>query len=207
MKMHRPHSRCSLFLAAAMVGLGSAALLAQAEPGGDATGSGPPAASTPATASDAAASASITPPAAAAATATAKAPATLLIDRQAPGNDAFLDLNVRAFKPPRRGAVEAVVTLEENKEGGREVDVGTFAIFPAKKFEAKKPDDERGFRLDATRALIDLGTDDTAVKVKVRLAPLHEGQTAHGAKLTLGKVQFVPRDEPKTDDPKTDEPK
>jgi hypothetical protein len=199
MKMHRPHSRCSFFLAAAMLGLGSAALLAQAEPGGDATGSGPPA--------DAAASVSVTPPAAAAVTATAKAPATLLIDRQAPGNDAFLDLNVRAFKPPKRGAVEAVVTLEENKEGGREVDVGTFAIFPAKKFEAKKPDDERGFRLDATRALTDLGTDRTAVKVKVRLAPLHEGQTAHGAKLTLGKVQFVPRDEPKTDEPKIDEPK
>jgi hypothetical protein len=189
MKMHQPYSRCSLFLAAAVLGLWSAASFAQTEPGGDA-GSGPHAASTPA------ASAS------AAATATAKAPATLLIDRQAAGNDVFLDLNVRAFKPPRRGAVEAVVTLEENKEGGRKVDVGTFAIFPAKKFEAKKPDDERGFRLDATQALTDLGADHTAVKVKVRLAPLHEGQTAHGAKLTLGKVQFVPRDEPKTDEPK-----
>ena len=29
----------------------------------------------------------------------------------------------------------------------------------AKKFEAKKPDDERGFRLDATQALADLGAD------------------------------------------------
>jgi hypothetical protein len=117
----------------------------------------------------------------------------LLVDRQAGGgHDAYLDLNVRAFKPPRRGAVEAVVTLVENKAGGREVDVGTFTISPAKKFEAKNPDDERGFRLDATQALAGLGADGTAVTVKVRLAPLLEGQSAAGARLTLGKVQFVP---------------
>ncbi len=138
-------------------------------------------------------------------TATAKAPATLVVERQA--DDAYLDLNVRAFKPPKHGAVEAVVTLEENKEGGREVELGTFTVFPAKKFEAKNPDDERGYRLNATQALADLGADkdNTAVKVKVRLAPLHEGQSATGAKLTLGRVQFAPRqarkDETK-DDPK-----
>jgi hypothetical protein len=34
--------------------------------------------------------------------------------------------------------------------------------------------------------------------VKVRLAPLHEGQSATGAKLTLGKVRFVPRRNPRT---------
>jgi hypothetical protein len=134
------------------------------------------------------------------ATATDKGPATLLVDRQTAGSGAFLDLNVRAFTPPKRGAVEAVVTLEENKDGGREVELGSFTIFPAKKFHAKKPDDERAFRLDATEALADLRTDNAAVKVKVRLAPLHEGKPATGAKLTLGKVQFVPRDEPK--DPK-----
>jgi hypothetical protein len=192
-------------MAAAMLGLLSATSLAQAEPAGDPAGPGPaaaapaPAASTPA-ATDATVPAAPVVPPAAEATATAKGPATLLVDRQAGGSGAFLDLNVRAFTPPKHGAVEVVVTLEENKDGGREVELGTFAIFPAKKFEAKKPEDERAFRLDATEALADLGTDNTAVKVKVRLAPLHEGKSAHGAKLTLGKVRLVPRDEPK--DPK-----
>ena len=93
-----------------------------------------------------------------------------------------------------------MVTLEENKDGGREVELGSFTIFPSKKFEATKQEDERGFRLDATEALTDLGGEGAAVKVKVRLAPLHERQSTKGAKLTLGKVQFVPREEPK--DPK-----
>jgi hypothetical protein len=223
MNMHRPHSRRSRLMAAAMLGLLSATSLSQSEPAGDPAGSGPPpaaapapaasipaatdgaptpAAPAPATTDAAPASANATAPAAPVvppaveATATAKGPATLLVNRQAGGSGAFLDLNVRAFTPPKHGAVEAVVTLEENKDGGREVELGSFAIFPAKKFEAKKPDDERAFRLDATEALADLGTNNAAVKVKVRLAPLHEGKSAHGAKLTLGKVQFVPRDEP-----------
>jgi hypothetical protein len=203
MNMHRPHSRRRL-LAAALLGLLSATSPALAEPPGDTAGSGAGPRTAPA---NAAASRVMHP--AAAATATAKAPATLVIDRQAGKTDTFLDLNVRAFKPPRHGGVEAVVTLEANKHGGREVDVGTFTIFPAKKFEARKPEDERGFRLDATQALAGLGADGAAVKIKVRLAPLHEGQSAHGARLTLGKVRFVPReateDEPK--DPSDKDPK
>jgi hypothetical protein len=212
MNMHRPHSHRSRLMAAALVGLLSAPSLAQAEPAGEPVGSGPPAAADPAPAASApAATDAVAPtsatapvplvPTATGATATAKGPATLLVDRQAAGSGAFLDLNVRAFTPPKHGAVEAVVTLEENKDGGREVELGSFTIFPAKKFEAKKPDDERAFRLDATDALADLGADNAAVKVRVRLAPLHQGKSASGAKLTLGKVQFVPRDEPK-DEPK-----
>jgi len=132
-------------------------------------------------------------------TATATTPATVVINRQAGGTDVLLDLNVTAFRPPRRGAVEAVVTLQENKVGGREIDVGTFSIFPAKKFKARGPADQRGFRLDAMQALADLGLDSTAVRVLVRLMPLNDGQSAAGAKLTLGKVQFVPRDDAKDD--------
>jgi hypothetical protein len=200
MNMHRPHSRQRLLIAAALLGLLFPTSLAHAEP----AGSGPPGAAAPAAgavpppADTAQGSENAAAPAPAAeATATANGPATLLVDRQAAASGAFLDLNVRAFTPPKRGGVEAVVTLEENRDGGREVELGSFTIFPAKKFEAKKPDDERAFRLDATDALADLGADSTAVKVKVRLAPLHEGHSATGAKLTLGKVQFVPREEPK----------
>jgi hypothetical protein len=125
-------------------------------------------------------------------------PATVFVDRPSAGSDAVLDLSVRAFRPPWRGAVEARVSLKESKEGkegGREVEVGSFTIFPAKAFEARKPDDERGFRLDAKQALAELGSGTDPVAVKVRLASLRQGRSAAGAKLTLGKVQLIPRAE------------
>jgi hypothetical protein len=183
MNMQRPH--CGL-LAGILLGLLAATPLALGDPRAPA----PAAAAAPVTPSPAAPEET---------TATAKAPATMVIDRQAGGNDVLLDLNVTAFRPPRHGAVEALVTLQENKPGGREVDVGSFSVFPARKFKASKPDDQRGFRLDAMQALTDLGMDNTAVKVKVRLVPLHDGQSAAGARLTLSKVRFVPRDEAKDD--------
>jgi hypothetical protein len=209
MNMHRPNFRNCLLMAAALLGVLSVTLAAQRVTAGDPAGSASPAtatkAQTPAAGSPPGTPAAVVslPRSAAMTTATEKAPATLLIERQAAGSDAFLDLSVRAFKPPKRGAVAVVVTLEENKDGGREVELGTFSIFPSKKFEAHKPDEERGFRLNATQALTDLGADkdSAAVKVKVRLAPLHEGQPATGAKLTLSKVEFVPREQQK-DDPK-----
>lgn len=187
--MQRPHSGC--LLAGVMLALLSAAPLALAgeAPTADAPATAPVGAPPP---GDEAAAAP-----AAAVTATARVPATLVVERQAGGADVLLDIAIRGFRPPRRGAVEAVVTLSENKAGGREVDVGAFTIFPAKKFRAAKPEDERGFRLDAAQALASLGVDSTAVKVKVRLAPLRDGQSAAGARLTLGKVQFLPRDDTK----------
>ena len=131
-------------------------------------------------------------------TATARVPATVFVERPSAGSDAVLDVNVQAFRPPWRGAVEARVSLKESKEGkegGREVEVGSFTIFPAKAFEARKPDDERGFRLDAKQALAELGSGTDPVAVKVRLASLRQGRSAAGAKLTLGKVQLIPRAE------------
>lgn len=181
MNMHRPHCRLA---AGILLGLLCATPVTRADP----------AAPAPA-AADAAAAPSPAP--GEVVTATAKAAATMVIDRQAGGNDVLLDLNVTAFRPPRHGAVEAVVTLQENTAGGREVDVGSFSVFPARKFRASKPEDELGFRLDAMQALSELGIGTTAVKVKVRLAPLHDGQSAAGARLTLGKVRFVPREEAK----------
>jgi hypothetical protein len=181
MNMQRPRRG---LVAGIMLGLVSAMSFAVGGPAASGTAPAP-----------AAAEAAATPAPADVTTATATTPATVVIDRQAGPTDVLLDINVTAFRPPRRGAVEAVVTFQENKAGGREVDVSSFSIFPAKKFKASKPDDERGFRLDATQALADLGVDNTAVKVKVRLVPLHDGQSAAGAKLTLGKVRFVPRDD------------
>ena len=131
-------------------------------------------------------------------TATARVPATVFVERPSAGTDAVLDLSVRAFRPPWRGAVEARVSLKESKEGketGREIEVGSFTILPTKAFEASKPEDERGFRLDAKQALAELGSGTDPVAVKVRLASLRQGRSAAGAKLTLGKVQLIPRAE------------
>src|SRR5262245_35336818 len=71
------------------------------------------------------------------AVATAQAPAVLDIELPT-----YLDITVRAFTPPQQGAVEAVVSLEEAKDGGRAIEVGRFSIFPATAFEAKEPKDE-----------------------------------------------------------------
>src|SRR5262249_32725710 len=128
---------------------------------------------------------------------TARVPATIFVERPSGGGDVVLDLSVRAFRPPWRGAAEARVSLKESKEGGREAEVGSFTIFPARAFQAGKPEDERGFRLDATQALAELGTGSDPVGVKVRLASLRRGRSVAGAKLTLGKVQLIPRAEVK----------
>jgi hypothetical protein len=127
------------------------------------------------------------------ATATARAPATMVIGRQAGDSEVVLDLDVTAFRPPRHGAVEVVVTLQADG-GGREVGVGSFAIYPSRKFKARKPGDARAFRLDAMQALTDLGLQATTVRLRLSFAPLHHGATAAGAKLTLGTARFVPRD-------------
>jgi hypothetical protein len=128
-------------------------------------------------------------------TATTEAPGTMLLDRPTATGSTLLDINVRAFTPPPSGAVGAVVSLEENKEGGREVEVGGFTIFPAKRFEATKPEDERGFRLNATQALAELGAGDGPVKIKVKLVPLRQGESVERAELILGSAQFVSRAE------------
>jgi hypothetical protein len=124
-------------------------------------------------------------------TATVEAPATMLLDRPTATGDTYLDINVRAFTPPQRGAVAAVVSLEENKEGGREVEVGSFTIFPPTRFAATKPEDERRFRLNATQALAELGTVGEPVKVKVKLTSLRQGEAVEPTELTLGSVRFV----------------
>jgi len=127
------------------------------------------------------------------ATATERAPATMVIGRQAGDSEVVLDLDVTAFQPPRRGAVEVVVTLQA-EGGGRQLDVGSFAIYPSRKFKARKPGDVRAFRLDAMPALTAIGLQATAVTVRLALAPLRHRGTAAGAKLTLGTARFVQRD-------------
>ena len=131
----------------------------------------------------------------AAVTATARAPATMVIGRHPGGAEVVLDLDVTAFRPPRHGGVAAVVTLSQDGDGGRRAEAGSFAIFPARRFKARKPEEVRSFRLDAAPALTGLGLDTTTVRVTVRLDPATEGGSAAGARLTLGAARFVARDD------------
>jgi hypothetical protein len=105
----------------------------------------------------------------------------------------LLDISVRAFTPPQQGAVEAVVSLEEAKDGGKSVEVGRFTVFPAAPFEAKEPKDERVFRLDAGKALAALDAS-SPLRVKVKLEPLLPDRSPAGASLTLGKAVFASRE-------------
>jgi hypothetical protein len=209
MSMHRrPPSRRTILMAGMALAFSSAASRARAEAAAPAEPAPvtPPAQAEPPPVTPPAQEAppSVTPPApvpptanlpAPKPTATAKRPATVFVNRPSAGGDAVLDLSVRAFRPPWRGAVEAVVSLKESKQSGREAEVGSFTIFPTKAFQATKPEDERGFRLDATQALSELGAGTDPLAVKVRLASLREGRSAAGARLTLGKVQLIPRAE------------
>lgn len=135
------------------------------------------------------------PGAGAAVTVVAGTPATMVIGRRAGDSEVVLDLDVTAFRPPRHGGVAAVVTLAEDRDGGRQAEAGSFAVFPATTFKATGPADVRPFRIDAAAALTDLGRDTTSVRVTVRLESLTDTSSAAGARLTLGAVRFVAGDD------------
>jgi hypothetical protein len=102
----------------------------------------------------------------------------------------FLDLWVKAYTPPRRGAVEAVVTLTA---GGQEVEIGRFAVFPSEPFFATEAWQQRAYRFDATAALAALEARDGPLIVQVRLVPVEASVSPEGAQLTLSKVELSPR--------------
>jgi hypothetical protein len=100
----------------------------------------------------------------------------------------FLDLWVRAYTPPKRGAVEAVVTLGK---GDRGVEVGRFAVFPSRPFLATAASQQRAYRFDATAALAAF-PGERELTVHVRLVPIDEKVPAEGASLTIARVELSP---------------
>ena len=103
----------------------------------------------------------------------------------------FLVVSVRAYTPPRRGAIEAVVTLATGR--GIEQDVGGFSIFPNEPFAVADARQERAFRLDATAALAALKSKGDTLLVSVRLASAGPSITSDAASLSVGRVSFYPR--------------
>jgi hypothetical protein len=97
---------------------------------------------------------------------------------------------VRAYTPPRRGAVEAVVALRAG-DSGKEVEVGRFAVFPSEPFLATAASQQRAYRFDATAALNALGGDQPFAVVK--LAPFDPAMPADDAQLTIARAELSPR--------------
>jgi hypothetical protein len=108
------------------------------------------------------------------------------------GSGTFLVVGVRAYKPPRSGAVEAVVTASAAE--GIEQEVGRFSIFPDEPLAASNDGQERQVhRLDATAALAALKSKGGQLQVKVRLVPINPSIASDDASLTVGRVTFQPR--------------
>jgi len=104
----------------------------------------------------------------------------------------FLDVGVRAYTPPRRGTVEAVVTLSAGAAAA-EQEIGRFSIFPDEPFLADDVRQQQTFRLDATAALAASKSTTGPLEVKVHLAPLDPAISSSDATLTVGRVVFQPR--------------
>lgn len=100
----------------------------------------------------------------------------------------FLDLSVRAYTPPRRGAVEAVVTLGKGERG---MEVGRFAVFPSEPFVAAEPSQQRAYRFDANSAVAAF-RGERELTAQVRLVPIDEKVPADGAQLTIERAELNP---------------
>jgi hypothetical protein len=121
-------------------------------------------------------------------TATPGTPATVALPAARTPDAVLLDLYVRAYTPPRRGSVEAIVSLGPT---GSEMEIARFAVFPSDPFFATSPRELRAYRFDASAALT--AFQGRALMVQVRLVPIDESISPEGAKLTLGRVEVNPR--------------
>jgi hypothetical protein len=92
-------------------------------------------------------------------------------------------ISVTAFRPPREGAVQAVVKAQ--KDGDRtEQEIGRFGIFPNAEFKAPDPSKARRFGLPLPKELASGG----AVKLNVYLVPF-KGDGS-GALLEIGGAEI-----------------
>jgi hypothetical protein len=120
--------------------------------------------------------------------ATPDKPASVPLPATRAPNAVLLDLYVRAYTPPRRGAVEAVVSLGPS---GTEMEIGRFAVFPSEPFQAASPNEQRAYRFDASATFA--AFQNRPLTVQVRLVPTDAKIPPDGAKLTLSRVEVKPR--------------
>jgi hypothetical protein len=100
----------------------------------------------------------------------------------------FFDLWVRAYTPPKRGAVEAVVTLGKGERG---IEIGRFAVFPSEPFVATDASQQRAYRFNATSAVAAF-RGDRELTAQVRLVPVDERVPVEGAQLTIERAELNP---------------
>ncbi|MGH6862864.1 MAG: hypothetical protein ACRECN_01100 [Methylocella sp.] len=91
-------------------------------------------------------------------------------------------ISVTAFRPPRDGAVQAVVKVQ--RDGGTEQEIGRFGIFPNAEFKAAGPSKAQRFGLPLPKEL----TSGGAVKLHVYLVPF-KGEGS-GARLEIGGAEI-----------------
>ena len=118
-------------------------------------------------------------------------PAALPVPASRAANAVLLDFYMRAFTPPRRGAVEAVVSLGPT---GSEMEIGRFTVYPSEPFLAASPNEQRAYRFDASAPLA--AYRGQPLVAQIRLIPIDDKLSAEGAQLTLSRVEIKPRPAP-----------
>jgi hypothetical protein len=118
--------------------------------------------------------------------------AALTIPRPRNPAEVFLDLWVKAYTPPSRGAVEAVASVGSATRKTA-IEVGRFAVFPSEPFFATEGRRQRAYRFNATEALRALGAGDDALIVRVEMVSLIENIPAQGAELVFSKAELSER--------------
>ena len=123
------------------------------------------------------------------ATATVSHPATVPV-RVPPGTgNRLLQLWVRTYRPPGRGAVEAAVSLVR---GDKEVEVGRFAVFPSEPFVARTAAQERGYVFDAASALASLDRVGGELVSRLGLAPVEWLKQPTSAERRVSRAELSP---------------
>lgn len=118
-------------------------------------------------------------------------PAAVPVPASRAANAVLLDFYISGYTPPRRGAVEGIVSLGPT---GSEMEIGRFAVFPSEPFRAAKPNEQRAFRFDATAALA--AYRGQPLIAQIRLVPMDDKLSPEGAQLTLSRVEVNPRPPP-----------
>ena len=118
-------------------------------------------------------------------------PASVALPASRAANAVLLDFYIRAYTPPRRGAVEAIVSLGPS---GSEMEIGRFAVFPSEPFAAANPRELRAYRFDATAALA--AYKGQPLVAQIRLVPIDDKISPEGAELALSRVEINPRPAP-----------
>ncbi|MBI3705140.1 MAG: hypothetical protein HY244_15140 [Rhizobiales bacterium] len=124
------------------------------------------------------------------ATSTIERAATLTVPRPTSPDEVYLDLWVKAYTPPSRGAIEAVVSIGPAGHDAA-IEVGRFAVFPSEPFIATEVSRQRAYRFNAAAALRTLKANDKSITLRVTLVSLIADIPAEGAKLLLGKATFT----------------